>query len=111
MTAYVTSPRQTRVRLERAQHIVDTSDAGKPRVVDLAADTLYAIEIIHPLMSTAERASVETFWAANRGAVIDVLAEDGYTYECPLVGSVDWQMVGPTRSTGRVSLVGNRASA
>jgi hypothetical protein len=111
MTAYVTAPRRTRIRVARAQHVVDTSDAGKPRVVDLEAATLYAVEIIHPLMSSAERAAVETFWAANRGAVIDLAAEDGYTYECPLVGAIDWQTINSARSTGRVSLVGNRAAS
>lgn len=110
MTAYVTAPRQTRIRLAGAQHIVDTSDAGKPRVVDLEADTLYSVEIIHPLMSSSERTTVESFWATNRGTVVDVLAEDGYTYACPLVGAIDWQTISAARSTGRVTLVGNRAT-
>jgi|GEM_PF-3808985 len=111
MTAYVTAPTQTRVRPASQQYVLDTSDAGKPRIADLEAEVLYSIEITHPLCSSTERDTIETFWTTNKATVVDVAAADGHTYECPLVGAIDWRQVSASRQTGTVTLAGNRVVA
>lgn len=108
-TAYPTLPMLTKVR--PAQSIVrDRSDGGTVRVASLGIADRYDIEVEHPLLDSTDKGTLTTFWGSNKYTVITITAGDGHTYDCLLDVEPEWEVVTPTRFTGRLTMNGTRAS-
>ena len=110
MAAYPSLPIQTRVRVIRDTITEGFADDGTLRAADLGGKVLYGLDITHPLLSSSERDTLDTFWAANKNTVVAVSAGDGHDYDCLLIGEPDSQVVSASRWTVRVSLRGNRVA-
>lgn len=110
MATYPSIPRRTRIRIAEDGFILDRSDAGTARVVDLSAEVLYSLEITHPLLDGTDRDTLIAWWATNKGGVHTVPGPDGNNYECPIVGEPEVTDVTATRFNVRVNVVGNRSA-
>lgn len=69
---------------------VNVSDAGTVRSIDLNEVTAYRIAIVHPLVNSTDRATLQTFYDTNRDAV-NTITLAGDTYDVQFVNdySVD----------------------
>lgn len=60
--------------------IVDVSDAGTVRSVDLGAVTAYRITVVHPLINSTDKGTLETFYSTNKNNT-NAITIDGTTYD------------------------------
>ena len=107
MASYPSIGKKTKVRALNNRP-VDISDAGTPRIVDLAAAQVYQIDVEHPLINSTDLATLRTFWTTNKNLNVTLSAGDGYNYDAWFVNEPDVEVVNSVRSNVRVTLVGNR---
>ncbi len=101
-------PRRTRVT-PILTVTAELMDDGTYRSRDTTAQRAYRIDINHPLVSDAQRTTLDDFISTNLYGSIDIDAPDGNTYRCLLQREVAWSDDrSPVYYDGRISLVGNR---
>ena len=87
---------------------MDIAVSGRVRMLDLTTVSASRVDITHPLATAAERAQLESFWAANRALDVTItLGGIGYTLKFERGYSL--RPVSATHTEMTVSLVGRRS--
>lgn len=107
MANYPTLPLLTKVTPANGVDI-DISSGGGVRGRDLGAANVYKVDITHPLIDSAELATLTTFYGTNKGLVVTVTAGDGNTYDCLITKEPTVTIKTPIRFDAKASLIGTR---
>lgn len=107
MATYPSIAKKTRVRALNDRK-TDVSDAGDVRIVDLSAAQVYEVTIEHPFVSSADLATLRTFWTTNKNASNTIAAGDGYSYAGYFVNEFEVDVINSTWANARCTIVGSR---
>lgn len=86
----------------------DVSEAGTVRQVDLSAAQVYRVNVTHNYLTAAQRTTLQSFWATNKGVVVTVAAGDGHSYDCLFTNEPSVETVNGVFFDASVELTGNR---
>jgi hypothetical protein len=89
------------------QRIVDISDAGTIRSADLNNTTVYRIKITHPIITSAEKSTLLTFYTTNKNNS-NTITLDGDAYTTQFESDYEVSNISATWFSARVSLVGTK---
>ena len=107
IVVYPAVPKKTSV-VPDSRTIVDASDSGAVRAVDLVDSVAYSIDISHPMIDAAQRDELIAFYEGNLGAVTSVTAADGRSYSVLINSAAEIEVVTPLRFNVRARLPGNQ---
>jgi hypothetical protein len=107
MAAYPSIPFRHRAT-PTATREVDESDAGDIRQVDLGADTVYEINVEHPIITQADFATLTSFYESNRAAT-NTITLDGVSYTVVFKTAYRRERRNATYINASVTLVGKAA--
>lgn len=85
--------------------IVNVSDAGTVRSIDLGAVTAYRITVTHPMISSTDKGTLETFYSTNKNNT-NAITIDGTTYDVQFDRDYSVESVNSTLFTLTVSMSG-----
>lgn len=108
MAAYPTSPAFKTKVTPLTQLRVQVAESGKVRGSSLSEETAHTIEVVHPLITSSEVSSLQTFYDTNRYEDNTIPASDGNTYDFWYQSDYTIEVVSATFFNARVTLVANR---
>lgn len=87
---------------------VQLSESGKIRGSSLSEENAFLIEVVHPLITSAQVTSLQSFYDTNKYDDNTIPASDGNTYD--FLYQVDYtiEVVSAAFFNARVTLLGNR---
>lgn len=89
------------------QRSVDVSDAGTIRSVDLSTGVAYSITIEHPLITTAQVTTLESFYSTNKTAS-NTITLRGVSYTFQFSGAYTIQSVNSNWYNASVNLIATK---
>lgn len=104
MAAYPSIGRLTTVK-PISRRKVDISDAGTIRSADYNEETVYAVDIRHPLIDATDLATLQAFYDAEKNNVVQV-THRGVTYDCQFTRDIESDDVSPAWVNASADLVG-----
>lgn len=108
MAAYPTSP----AFKSRVVPITSTNariaESGKVRSYSLGEGDAYRIIVVHPVITSAELATIESFYATNKHADNTITPNDGNTYDCWFEGPIEVTEISAVFFTATVRLLAER---
>ena len=108
MAAYPTLPIKCNIKpSDSNSRNLSVDQAGGIHAVDLGAKTAYQIEVVHPLLESADRQTALDFYEANRN-LVSQFTYNGAVYDVVYMSDYAEEFVSPTRTTLKVNLMGNR---
>lgn len=108
MAAYPTSPAFKSTVKPASKLRLNVTESGKVRASSLAEEDVYRIEVIHPLITSAEVNTLQSFYTTNRYSDNTITASDGDAYDCWFESDYEIESVGPTFFNARTTLIANR---
>lgn len=90
------------------QRVVDVSDAGTIRTVDLSVGVAYAISIEHPLISSSEVTTLESFYSTNKTSS-NTITLRGVTYNFLFQGAYTIQSVNSSFYNASIKIIATKA--
>ena len=90
-----------------ASIIIDTAVSGAVRGIDLSAEDVFEIEVIHPFISAADRNTIISFYNTNKALIVALDAADGNTYDVMFKARPTVEVINATWFTVTANMVGN----
>ncbi|MEZ0147949.1 MAG: hypothetical protein AB9Q19_01315 [Candidatus Reddybacter sp.] len=107
MAAYPSVSKRTTV-IARAALIIDASVSGAVRAVDLSAEDIFEIEVVHPYINSTDHDTLITFYDTNKALVVALSAGDGNTYDVLFEARPTVEVINGSWYNVTANMVGNK---